>query len=77
MKTIQVVLDEDTLAAADLQARAAKVNRSELIRTALRSYLRTTGRRAAESRHRAGYQRIPESADDLAAWDRVQKWPGR
>ncbi len=76
MKTIQVVLDEATLAAADVEAKATHVNRSQLIRAALREYLATASVRAAEARHRAGYARVPED-EDLHAWDEVQKWPAR
>jgi metal-responsive CopG/Arc/MetJ family transcriptional regulator len=39
VETIQVVLDANLLKAADTAARRRKVNRSELIRQALREHL--------------------------------------
>ena len=40
MQTIQVVLEEDLLRAADRAARRVRVNRSALIREALREHLK-------------------------------------
>lgn len=74
MKTIQVVLDEPTLDATDRAARARQMNRSELVREALRHYLSTKALRDAEAADRAGYARAPAD-DDLDAWDAVQEWP--
>lgn len=74
MKTIQVVLDEATLRAADREARTARLDRSQFVRAALRHYLESRATRAAEARHRAGYRKHPAD-DDLAAWEAVQAWP--
>ena len=59
MKNIQVVLDEPLLRATDREARRARVNRSALIREAIREHLRR--RRLAE--------------EELAPWTKVQVWP--
>lgn len=75
MKTIQVVVDEPTLSAADRAARLRKMNRSELVREALRQYLSTQAVRDAEALDRAGYAEHPQSSDDPAAWDGLQSWP--
>ena len=75
MKTIQIVIDGPTLAAADRAARRGRVNRSQLVRDAVRQYLATTAVRDAEAADRAGYARKSVAQDDLDAWDSVQSWP--
>jgi metal-responsive CopG/Arc/MetJ family transcriptional regulator len=75
MSTIQVVLDEDLLRAADQAAEQVGVNRSALIRDALREYLRRLLARRLEEIDRAGYERHPDSSEDLAVWEGVAAWP--
>jgi metal-responsive CopG/Arc/MetJ family transcriptional regulator len=75
MKTIQIVIDGPTLAAADRAARRSHVNRSQLVRDAVRQYLATTTVRDAEAADRAGYERTPATGASLDAWDAVQSWP--
>jgi len=43
--------------------------------TAMRSHLQALQLRAREERDREGYERLSETTDDLAAWDRVAEWP--
>jgi metal-responsive CopG/Arc/MetJ family transcriptional regulator len=73
--TVQVVLEEDLLLATDRAARAAALNRSELVRAALREHLRRLETLAKEARDRAGYERRPDRADDAGRWERVAAWP--
>jgi metal-responsive CopG/Arc/MetJ family transcriptional regulator len=73
--TIQVVLEEDLLRAADRAARKLKTNRSALFRHALRAHLRELDRRDREERDRQGYLRYPDSLDDASAWEQVADWP--
>ncbi len=75
MQTIQVVLDEPLLQAADRAAQAAKVNRSALVRQALRSYLKLLEIRERERRDREGYERRPDNADGLEIWEQAASWP--
>lgn len=75
MQTIQVVLDEPLLQAADHAARQAKVNRSALVRKALRSYLRLLEIRDKERQDRKGYERQPDAADGLDLWEQAAAWP--
>lgn len=76
MATIQVVLDTKLLRAADRAARRTKLNRSALIRDALREHLRRLEIRELEERDRAGYTRLPQAESELLAWDAVAVWPG-
>jgi metal-responsive CopG/Arc/MetJ family transcriptional regulator len=75
MQTIQVVLDAPLLRAADRAAKRLKVNRSELMREALREHLRRLIVLEQERRDREGYQRRPQRAEDLAVWEKVAAWP--
>ena len=77
MEIIQVVLDSELLRAANGAAKRARVNRSVLIREALREHLERLRRREVEARDRRGYREHPEAADDVAAWERVASWPER
>lgn len=75
MQTVQVVLDEPLLRATDRAAKRSKVNRSALVREALRTYLNTLEVRERERRDRAGYTRRPDTSDDLDVWERAAAWP--
>lgn len=74
METIQVVLEEDLLRAADAAARRLKVNRSALLREALRAHLARLARRERERADREGYVRQAEDGAG-AVWERVAAWP--
>ncbi|MBI4701428.1 MAG: ribbon-helix-helix protein, CopG family [Deltaproteobacteria bacterium] len=75
MKTVQVVLGEALLRAADREARRSRVNRSALIRQALGYYLRQRERLVLEARHRRGYERQPVPPGEFDLWDEVLAWP--
>ena len=75
METIQVVLDGGLLKAADQAARRLKVNRSALIRDAVREHLRRLELRELERQEIEAYQRTPDDPEEFAAWDKVAAWP--
>jgi metal-responsive CopG/Arc/MetJ family transcriptional regulator len=75
MQTIQVVLDAPLLKAADRAARRLKINRSELMRDALREHLRRLTSLQRERQDREGYERRPEKVEDMAVWEKVASWP--
>jgi metal-responsive CopG/Arc/MetJ family transcriptional regulator len=75
MEIIQVVLDTKLLRAADRAARRAKVNRSALIRDALREHLRRLEIKTLEDRDREGYAKGPQLRDELLAWESEAAWP--
>ena len=74
MQTIQIVIDEDLLRAADGLAKRTKVNRSALMREALREYVKKAHYEALERRDRKGYEAVPP-AEESAAWEGVAAWP--
>ena len=75
METIQVVMEGALLKAADQAARRLKLNRSALIRDALREHLRRLRYRELEQQEREAYERIPDDPGEFAVWDRVAAWP--
>ena len=77
MQTIQVVLSSALLRAADGAAKRARVNRSALVREALREHQKRLKMRELEARDRAGYEEHPQSAAEVADWERVAAWPER
>ena len=75
MATIQVVIDEPLLRAADRAARRQNMNRSSLMRSALREHLKTLRIREMEKADREGYERHPEDPREGALWEKVAAWP--
>jgi len=75
METIQIVLDEKLLKAADRAARRAKQNRSALVRDALREHLRTLEVRSREEKDRQGYARHPQEQGEARLWEAEAAWP--
>jgi metal-responsive CopG/Arc/MetJ family transcriptional regulator len=75
METIQVVLDSKLLRAADRAARRTKLNRSALIRVALREHLKTLTMRELEERDRRGYEAQPQDENELIDWESEAAWP--
>lgn len=77
METIQVVLGSTLLRATDGAARRARLNRSALVREALREYLKLLQMRELEARDRTGYEEHPGVSTEAVDWERVAAWPER
>jgi len=75
MATIQVVIEDRLLRAADRMAKKQQVNRSALFREALRSYLKNQHFRELERRERDAYERTPDDMSEVALWEGVAAWP--
>ena len=69
------MLDKDLLRAADRAVRKMKVNRSALMRDALREHLRRLEIRAREDRDREGYTKQLRIGDDERVWEAEAAWP--
>jgi len=74
METIRVVLDSKLLRATEVAARRTKLNRSALIREALRAHLKNLEIRERELRDRKGYQSCPRDSADLSGWEPEAIW---
>jgi metal-responsive CopG/Arc/MetJ family transcriptional regulator len=75
VETIQVILDTKLLKASDRAAKRQKVNRSALVRQALREYLRRLRVLDLEQRDRRGYQALPQCIEEYLPWEEVACWP--
>jgi metal-responsive CopG/Arc/MetJ family transcriptional regulator len=75
LETIHVVLDARLLRATDRAARRAKLNRSVLIRNALREHLRRLEITELEERDRKGYHTTPQESDESSGWESEAAWP--
>jgi len=75
MQTIQVVLDAKLLKAADSAAKRRKVNRSALIREALREHLKRLREKDLDEQERRGYAAQPQREDEYLPWLEVAAWP--
>jgi metal-responsive CopG/Arc/MetJ family transcriptional regulator len=75
LETIQVFLDAKLLKAADTAAKRQKVDRSALVRQALREHLRRLGVLELEERDRRGYQARPQRIEEYLPWEGVASWP--
>jgi metal-responsive CopG/Arc/MetJ family transcriptional regulator len=75
METIQIVLDSELRIAADGAARRFKLNRSQLVREALREYLLRLETKASEDRDRAGYAKNPLESGAAQIWESEAVWP--
>jgi metal-responsive CopG/Arc/MetJ family transcriptional regulator len=75
VETIQVVLDAKLLKAADLAAKRRKVNRSALIRDALRQHLKRSRELELEERDRRGYLAQPQREEEIRIWEDAAAWP--
>ncbi len=75
METIQVVLDAKLLRATDRATRRTRMNRSALIRDALRAHLKRLAIRELEERDRKGYEMAPREEHALSGWESEAAWP--
>ncbi len=76
MEIIQVVIDAKLLQASDRAAKKAKLNRSELVRLALREHLQRVQILESEQRDQRGYEKLPQSnATEESAWEAEAVWP--
>jgi len=72
---VQIVLDKKLLEAADHAARRNRKNRSELVRDALRDYLRKLEILDKEEREKRGYLKIPQTQEEVFGWEAEATWP--
>jgi metal-responsive CopG/Arc/MetJ family transcriptional regulator len=75
MKVVQIVMDEKTLRAADRAAKRAGMNRSQLVREAVRAYLARSSEKLLDERHRRAYEKSPVAPGEFDVWESEQAWP--
>lgn len=75
MRTVQMTLDPELVAAVDETARRLRTTRSAFTRDALAAALARVREEELEQRHRAGYLSAPVRPGELDGWDDEQVWP--
>ena len=70
-----MVLDAKLLKATDLAAKRQKVNRSALVREALRQHLKRLHDLELEERDRRGYLAQPQREEEYRIWEDAAAWP--
>ena len=74
LRTVQMTLDAELLAAVDKAVRQLGTTRSAFARGALRAALRRLHERSLEQKHRDGYRRLPVKRGEFSAWEMEQLW---
>lgn len=74
MKNVQVTIDEETLARVDGVGRPLGLNRSAIVRQALREWLHRHAVDTFERQWIDALERKPDEASRAAAWRDAQSW---
>jgi len=74
MKTVQMTLDEELLAAVDKMVRKLKTTRSAFTRRALTDAIERLNVSRLEQKHKQGYAQRPVERNEFSVWENEQKW---
>ncbi len=74
MRTVQMTLDEELVAAVDKAAKRLRTTRSAFAREALKAALTRIRIREMERKHREGYLRKPVRRGEFSDWEAEQVW---
>jgi Arc/MetJ-type ribon-helix-helix transcriptional regulator len=74
MKNVQITIDEETLLKVDRAGEPLGLNRSEIVRRALRDWLRRHAIETFEQQWIDSLQKTPDDAKRAKDWAGVQAW---
>jgi metal-responsive CopG/Arc/MetJ family transcriptional regulator len=74
MRTVQMTLDEELVAAVDSVTKQLGTTRSAFAREALRSALKKIRTSELERKQRLGYTRKPVKKGEFDLWENEQEW---
>ena len=74
MRTVQMTLDEELVAAVDSVTKQLGTTRSAFAREALRSALKKVRTSELERKQRLGYARKPVKNGEFDVWENEQDW---
>lgn len=74
MKNVQISFDENLLEEVDSFASTHKVSRSEVVRGALRSWMKENEIKEFEDQWINRLKQRPDDADSTEAWVKAQSW---
>ena len=74
MKTVQMTLEDELVAAVDRTVQELRTTRSAFARDALRAALQRHREVALEEQHRSGYRDHPVTVKEFGVWEEEQEW---
>ena len=74
MRTIQMTLDDDLVAAVDRVVKKLHTTRSAFTRKALKDAIRQVNIDLLEKKHQRGYERHPAGNTEFSVWESEQEW---
>ncbi|PKL52531.1 MAG: CopG family transcriptional regulator [Nitrospira bacterium HGW-Nitrospira-1] len=74
MRTIQMTLDDDLVAAVDIVVKKLKTSRSAFTRKALKDAIKQVNINVLEKKHKKGYERYPVGKTEFNVWELEQEW---
>ena len=74
MRTIQMTLDDDLVAAVDIVVKKLKTSRSAFTRKALKDAIKQVNINVLEKKHKKGYERYPAGKTEFNVWESEQEW---
>ena len=74
LKNVQITIDDETLARVDRVAKPLGLNRSEIVRQALRQWLQKHAVESFERQWIAALQQAPDDRARAEEWADVQAW---
>ena len=74
MRTIQMTLDDDLVAAVDTVVKKLKTTRSAFTRKALKDAINQVNINVLENKHKKGYERYPSGKTEFNVWESEQEW---
>lgn len=74
MKNVQITIDEDTLDRVDRIGKPLGLNRSEIVRRALRDWLHRHAVESFEKEWIRALQERPDEAGRAEDWSGIQAW---
>lgn len=77
MKNVQITVDEETLRQVDRMSKPLGLKRSEIVRQALRQWLRRQAVESFEQEWIAALQKRPDEASRAEDWLESQTWTER
>ena len=77
MKNVQITVDDNTLRLVDRVAKPLGLKRSEIVRQALRQWLRSRAVERFEEEWIASLRRQPDEQERAEDWLTVQTWGRR
>jgi len=74
MKNVQITIDEETLESIDRVGNPLGLNRSQIVRQALREWLHRHAVRSFEEKWIAALQKQPDNPSRAEQWLGLQTW---